>query len=150
MPSAEGVRRTVLRSGRTLDRRVPFFVWHLLQQRFAAASGVKELPASWSDLTNPLLFKQVALADPTKSGSAAKAFEMVIQQQMQELVREAGVEAPEILAIGWKRGLEIIQAASANARYFTDAAEKFSSTSRSATPRPACASIFTEDSRARR
>jgi len=86
--------------------------------------GVKELPASWSDLTNPLLFKQVALADPTKSGSAAKAFEMVIQQQMQELVREAGVEAPEILAVGWKRGLEIIQAASANARYFTDAAGK--------------------------
>lgn len=86
--------------------------------------GVKELPASWRDLANPLLFKQVALADPTKSGSAAKAFEMVIQQQMQELVREAGVEAPPILAIGWKRGLEIIQAASANARYFTDAAGK--------------------------
>lgn len=86
--------------------------------------GVKELPASWSDLTNPLLFKQVALADPTKSGSAAKAFEMVIQQQMQELVRDTTSQDPEILAIGWKRGLEIIQAASANARYFTDAAGK--------------------------
>ena len=84
--------------------------------------GVRELPASWSDLTNPRLFKQVALADPTKSGSAAKAYEMVIQQQMQELVREAASEDPAILAIGWKRGLEIIQAASANARYFTDAA----------------------------
>jgi len=84
--------------------------------------GVRELPASWRDLTNPLFFKQVALADPTKSGSAAKAFEMLIQQQMQELVRAAGSENPAILAIGWKRGLEIIQAASANARYFTDAA----------------------------
>ena len=85
---------------------------------------VKDLPASWSDLANPRLFKQVALADPTKSGSAAKAFEMVIQQQMQDLVREATSEDPAILAVGWKRGLEIIQAASANARYFTDAAGK--------------------------
>ncbi|MCK9588528.1 MAG: extracellular solute-binding protein [Terrimicrobiaceae bacterium] len=86
--------------------------------------GVRELPASWSDLTGPQLFKQVALADPTKSGSAAKAYEMVIQQQMQELVREAASEDPAILAVGWKRGLGIIQAASANARYFTDAGSK--------------------------
>lgn len=86
--------------------------------------GVEELPATWRDLTNPRLLRQVALADPTKSGSAAKAFEMVIQQQMQDLVREAGSEDPAILAVGWKRGLEIIQAAAANARYFTDAAGK--------------------------
>ena len=86
--------------------------------------GVKDLPASWRDLMRPAFFKQVALADPTKSGSAAKAFEMVIQQQMQELVTQSGSEDPAILAIGWARGLEIIQAASANARYFTDAAGK--------------------------
>lgn len=86
--------------------------------------GVSELPASWSDLANPLLFRQVALADPTKSGSAAKAYEMVIQQQMQELVREATSEDPSILAVGWKRGLGTIQAAAANARYFADAAGK--------------------------
>jgi len=85
---------------------------------------VEELPSSWTDLTNPLLFKQVALADPTKSGSAAKAYEMVIQQQMQELVKETSSEDPAILAVGWKRGLGIIQAASANARYFTDAGSK--------------------------
>ena len=84
--------------------------------------GVRELPASWGDLTNPLLFRQVALADPTKSGSAAKAYEMVIQQQMQELVRDSASDDPAILAVGWKRGLAIIQAAGANARYFTDAA----------------------------
>jgi ABC-type Fe3+ transport system substrate-binding protein len=47
--------------------------------------GVREIPASWADLTDPVFYRQVALADPTKSGSAAKAFEMVIQQQMQEL-----------------------------------------------------------------
>jgi spermidine/putrescine-binding protein len=49
---------------------------------------------------------------------------MVIQQQMQELVLGAGSEGDEVLARGWTRGLQIIQAASANARYFTDAASK--------------------------
>jgi ABC-type Fe3+ transport system substrate-binding protein len=86
--------------------------------------GFKTLPSSWLDLTNPLFFKQVALADPTKSGSAAKAFEMVIQQQMQELVAGTGGDDKTILALGWARGLQIIQAASANARYFTDSGTK--------------------------
>ena len=84
--------------------------------------GVKVLPASWRDLARPQFFRQVALADPTKSGSAAKAYEMVIQQQMQELVTASGSDDDAILSIGWTRGLELIQAASANARYFTDAA----------------------------
>ena len=86
--------------------------------------GIERLPTSWTDLTSPLFFKQVALADPTKSGSAAKAFEMVIQQKMQELVTAAGAESDAILALGWTQGLQIIQAASANARYFTDSAPK--------------------------
>ena len=86
--------------------------------------GIERLPTSWTDLTSPLFFKQVALADPTKSGSAAKAFEMVIQQKMQELVTAAGAENDAILALGWTQGLQIIQAASANARYFTDSAPK--------------------------
>lgn len=92
---------------------------------------VESLPTAWSDLTNPLFFKQVALADPTKSGSAAKAFEMVIQQQMQialDAARKAGQSDEAALATakseGWLAGLRIIQAASANARYFTDAAGK--------------------------
>jgi iron(III) transport system substrate-binding protein len=67
----------------------------------------------------------VALADPTKRGSVAKAFEMIIQQQMQ--IRAAGPDAKDLdqaLAEGWLAGLGIIQRASANARYFTDAASK--------------------------
>jgi len=39
--------------------------------------GVDEIPASWEDLTRPEFVKEVALADPTKSGSVAKAFEMI-------------------------------------------------------------------------
>ena len=94
--------------------------------------GVESLPAAWSDLGRPEFFQQVALADPTKSGSAAKAFEMIIQQQMQESLREAEAagtvltseDRDAILAEGWERGFAIIQRASANARYFTEAASK--------------------------
>jgi iron(III) transport system substrate-binding protein len=85
--------------------------------------GVETLPASWNDLTNPKFAHQVALADPTKSGSIAKAFEMVIQQQMQEVVG-TGEASDTALAEGWARGLQLILKASANSRYFADAAGK--------------------------
>jgi ABC-type Fe3+ transport system substrate-binding protein len=91
--------------------------------------GIAEIPAGWADLTNPKFFKQVALADPTKSGSSAKAFEMVIQQQMALVVGKqggsaAGEATDAALAEGWKRGLELLMKASANARYFADDAGK--------------------------
>ena len=87
--------------------------------------GVGEIPSAWSDLGNPRFFKQVALADPTKSGSAAKAFEMIIQQQIQEAIHCGGMNRRRAsLQLGWARGLQIIQRASANARYFTDAASQ--------------------------
>jgi ABC-type Fe3+ transport system substrate-binding protein len=86
--------------------------------------GITSLPASWNDLGDPRLYKQVALADPTKSGSAAKAFEMVIQQQMQERMRKGGASEEQMLSEGWVRGLQLLQKAGANARYFTDAAPK--------------------------
>jgi len=86
---------------------------------------VAEVPAAWEALGRPEFLKEVALADPTKSGSAAKAFEMIIQEQMQKRVRESGLEDNEqAVAQGWLDGLAIIQRASANARYFTDAASK--------------------------
>jgi iron(III) transport system substrate-binding protein len=85
--------------------------------------GVETLPSSWNDLTNPKFAHQVALADPTKSGSIAKAFEMVIQQQMQEVVG-SGEASEEALTEGWARGLQLLMKASANSRYFSDAAGK--------------------------
>jgi ABC-type Fe3+ transport system substrate-binding protein len=85
--------------------------------------GVDTLPASWNDLTNPKFAHQVALADPTKSGSIAKAFEMVIQQQMQDVVG-TGEATDAALAEGWQRGLQLLMKASANSRYFSDAAGK--------------------------
>ncbi len=85
--------------------------------------GVTTLPSSWNDLTNPKFAHQVALADPTKSGSIAKAFEMVIQQQMQEAVG-TGEATEAALSEGWTRGLQLLLKASANSRYFSDAAGK--------------------------
>ncbi len=50
--------------------------------------GLPGPPAQWRDLADPRYFGQIGLADPTKSGSSTKAFEMLIQQQiMQEIAR---------------------------------------------------------------
>ena len=81
-----------------------------------ARLGIKRPPSQWSDLADPLYFGQIALADPTQSGSVAKAFEMMIQQQM--------AEHPESLEEGWLNAWRLIQKIAANARYFTDSAAK--------------------------
>jgi spermidine/putrescine-binding protein len=85
---------------------------------------MREIPAAWADLADPRFFREVALADPTKSGSAAKAFEMIIQEQMQKRVGQGSEAGDEALSAGWEDGLRLIQRASANARYFTDAASR--------------------------
>ncbi|CAM2861680.1 ABC transporter substrate-binding protein [Rariglobus hedericola] len=101
-----------------------------------ARLGVTTAPRSWEDLADPRYVSEVALADPTKSGSIAKAFENVIQQQMQKVVfnRMATVRfaTPEAMkaaeanavAEGWLEGLRLLQRIGANARYFTDSAQK--------------------------
>ena len=96
--------------------------------------GVKAEPTQWTDLADPALLGQVALSDPTKSGSVAKAFELMIQQQMHraiaEVAAERGASLPpaaieaEGVRRGWEAGLRLIQRISANARYFTDSAAK--------------------------
>lgn len=96
--------------------------------------GVDKEPAQWSDLTNPKLRGQIALADPGKSGTVAKAFEMLIQQQMHiavdRLTQNPGrLKTPEEIEAagvreGWLKGLALIQDISANARYYTDQSPK--------------------------
>ncbi|MEO8206527.1 MAG: extracellular solute-binding protein, partial [Chthoniobacterales bacterium] len=82
-------------------------------------------PTEWNDLSNPLFKQQVALADPTKSGSAAKAFEMILQQQMQMRISDGNIPAnspliKDAIAQGWYTGFQLIQKIAANTRYFTD------------------------------
>jgi ABC-type Fe3+ transport system substrate-binding protein len=102
-----------------------------------AASGIQTPPASWIDLTHPVYHRQLGLADPTKSGSIAKAFEMIIHQQINQSVEGAGFSAktetspdqknPAYTAAierGWVNGINLVRLISANARYFTDSAGK--------------------------
>ena len=79
-----------------------------------ARLGIARPPVEWADLGDPRYAGELALADPTQSGSVAKAFEMILQQQ----IAQAGGNAPQ----GWLHGMQLIQRISANARYFTDSA----------------------------
>ena len=93
--------------------------------------GVAGLPSSWGDLADPAYLGQLGLADPGKSGTAVKTFEMIIQEQMQLVRRRAeasGVAAEKLddVAVheGWLAGLRLIRRLAANARYFSDAASR--------------------------
>ena len=99
--------------------------------------GVEKEPQSWADLADPRLAGQVALSDPSKSGSVTKAFEMVIQQQMRERLvllqskqqDDKWRKTPEqmeqqAIREGWLAGMQLIQKIGANARYFTDSSTK--------------------------
>lgn len=81
---------------------------------------VKELPGDpvperWSDLGSAGFFNSLVLADPTKSGSANKCYEIIIQQCM------AQADDP---ASGWSNGLNLLKRIFANARVITDSASK--------------------------
>lgn len=104
-----------------------------------ARLGLAE-PRMWSDLTNPKLNGLVALADPTRSGSAGVAYQMVVQRAMADaeeiylkgLPRGADGKPPPIdkkdpayqaaIANGWHNGMGQLTLIAANARYFTDSA----------------------------
>ncbi|HTJ77545.1 MAG TPA: extracellular solute-binding protein [Rariglobus sp.] len=95
--------------------------------------GFTSVPSEWKDLADPRFFGEVALADPTKSGSINKAFENVVQQQMQKRLLELQAKNPgapaediekQAVHEGWERGMRLLQMIGANARYFTDSAQK--------------------------
>lgn len=92
-----------------------------------AALGLDDPPSRWADLADPRLVGRIALADPTKSGSVNKAFEMIIQEIMQrelaavpEDIEDRERRRQAALSEGWRQGLQLIQRIGANARYFTD------------------------------
>jgi iron(III) transport system substrate-binding protein len=98
-----------------------------------ARVGLHEPPRQWDDLMDPRLIGQVGISDPTKSGSIAKAFENIIQQQMQRRLTVLQAELPDsdadeierrAVEEGWLDGLRLLQLAGANARYFTDTSQK--------------------------
>ncbi len=106
--------------------------------------GVPTPPTRWADLADPVYIGQIGVADPTKSGSITKAFEMMIHQQCDEAVHAAGFDDAQMDALesaiaagqpapaeyqaaierGWLAGVRLLQLIGANARYFTDSASK--------------------------
>lgn len=98
--------------------------------------GIDTPPATWRDLTDFRFHRQLGVADPTKSGSVAKAFEMIIHQEINRAVTAAGfshetVALPDpppayrdAIAAGWLSGINLVRLIGANARYFTDSAGK--------------------------
>lgn len=96
-----------------------------------ARLGIQNIPEQWWDLEDPRLFGEVAVCDPTKSGSITQAFEMIIQQQIQLRLAELKTQGiPQTVAEaraireGWDLGLRLIRRISGNARYFTDSSMK--------------------------
>lgn len=84
-------------------------------------------PETWRDLAQPALRGQLALADPTKSGSVARAFELIVQSEIQRSLADperANLTEPQRRALGWEEGLRLLQRLGANARYFTDSGAK--------------------------
>ena len=62
------------------------------------ADGTARQPRAWRDLADPRLVGQVAVTDPTKSGSIAKAFEMILHSTCRDHVLAAGFTAGQIEA----------------------------------------------------
>ena len=54
------------------------------------AQGIGREPSHWEDLADPAWFGSLGLADPTKSGSIAKAFETIVQVECRRAVEAAG------------------------------------------------------------
>lgn len=114
--------------------------------------GIAAAPQCWADLADPAYRGQIGVADPTKSGSIAKAFEMMVHEQCWIAVRAAGFSAEDVerfeglirkaglapgvmpddvpatyqaaIEKGWLEGVRLVQRIGANARYFTDSAGK--------------------------
>jgi len=87
-------------------------------------------PRTWRDFGDPRYFSHVGAADPSKSGSITKCFEMLIQQIMQESVtRRTGKPIPrdvpaDALDAGWRDALLLVKQLGGNARYFTLSASR--------------------------
>jgi len=83
-------------------------------------------PKRWRDLGQGVFFNKVIAADPTKSGSANKCFEVILQQEMHEAVTPRNAPKPpaDQLDRGWANGMNLIKRILANTRNITDSAGK--------------------------
>ena len=88
---------------------------------------------TWRDLADPRLYKQIGLADPSKSGSINKCFEMIIQRQMQDTygclaadVAAGKMTEKDAVNQSWQEALALVKEVGGNALYLTMSASKVS------------------------
>lgn len=114
--------------------------------------GIASPPRTWEDLADARYFGHLGLTDPTKSGSVAKAFEMIVHAQCAKAVAAAGFTREDIAAHeaaireaklahgkvpeavpqayqdaieqGWLNGVGLLRRIGANALYFSDSSSK--------------------------
>jgi len=114
--------------------------------------GIADPPHTWEDLADERYFGYLGLTDPTKSGSVAKAFEMLVHAQCAKAVNAAGFDRETISAYeaairnaklahgklpegvpqvyqdaieqGWLNGVSLLRRIGANALYFSDSSSK--------------------------
>ncbi len=86
---------------------------------------------TWRDLADARLYKQIGLADPSKSGSINKCFEMIIQRQMQDTygrlaadVAAGKMTEKDAVDQSWLEALALVKSVGGNALYLTMSASK--------------------------
>lgn len=87
--------------------------------------------SSWDILGNPMLKGAVGCADPSKSGSINKCFEMLVQRKMLDTmnvlepqIASGAISKQDALNTGWKNAMTLIKQIGGNSRYITFSAGK--------------------------
>ena len=85
-------------------------------------------PQTWTDLAKPEFENQLAISDPTKSGTVTAMFECILQISIRGAF-ETGITIPlpdgqTKEGWGWRMGFQQIRRIGANARYWTDSSTK--------------------------
>ncbi len=79
---------------------------------------------TWRDLAEPRLAGAVVVADPTRSGAIATAFERVLQSELAQAAADPDKPTAEELERGWNAGWDILRRIAANAAWVSDGASK--------------------------
>ena len=86
---------------------------------------------SWRDLGDARMFGSIGVADPSKSGSINKCFEMLVQRQMLDTftalspqLESGAIHKQEALDQGWADAMNLIKRIGGNSKYLTFSASK--------------------------
>lgn len=101
----------------------------LAQLGFANSGDTPPIQA-WETLGDPRFYNAIGLADPSKSGSINKCFEMLIQKNMQDTIRNRQLARADHevttadLDAAWAAAINLIKRLGGNASYITFGAGK--------------------------